>query len=225
MNTEELPAEHNARLAVFGGSFDPVHNGHTAIAAYVLDADLAEEVLFVPAGRPPHKTESVLAPPEDRLSMLRLVLDLEPRFAVSDIELLRTGRPSYTFDTLETLSRAFVGRRLIFVIGMDSLAELHLWRRATELVSRYPFLVYPRPGVEIPCFAALRERFGAKNARRLEAAVMTEAPISDVSSTEVRERCRAGLPLDGLVAPSVAAYIQAHSLYHGNDGGIQTPSP
>jgi len=200
------------RLAVFGGSFDPIHNGHLFLAGELLRKGLADEVLFVPARLPPHKTLASLAPPDHRLAMLRLAVEHEPAFTVTDLELQRVGVPSYTIDTLEILSGVYPGSDLSFAMGMDSLADIHTWSRAPELIARYTFLVYPRPGIRPPAFATLAGHFGPRLAQKLLDGVV-EAALMPISSTEVRALSANGKSLAGLVPAAVADYIKTRELY------------
>ena len=201
-------------MAVFGGSFDPVHNGHLFMAAEILRQTEATEVLFVPALVPPHKHEGQLSPAESRLGMLQLAIEPFAEFSVSDIELGSTANDSpYTIDTLTTLRTAFPEHRLRFVMGMDSLAALHAWYRATELASQFDFTVYPRPGVATPSFAALTAHFGGRNARKLLDSVLV-APSIPFSATEIRERlAQGGAGAAGMLPDSVLNYIRANGLY------------
>ena len=203
---------HRPRLGVLGGSFDPVHNGHLFIGGELLRKGLVDEVLFVPARLPPHKRLETLAPPDHRLAMVRLATEDESAFSVSDVELQRVGTPSYTIDTLEILSSVYPGHDLVFVMGMDSLTELSTWWRATELVARHSFLIYQRPGVRAPTFAALAGPFGPHLAQKLLDAIV-EAGLMPVSATDIRALVAADRSLAGLTPAAVARYIKVNQLY------------
>ena len=210
---EMLPAKPGrSRLAVFGGTFNPVHNGHLALAGHIIRAGLADEVLFVPSGIPPHKTCADLAPGAERLAMLEAAVMPFPQFGVSDIELQRADVPSYTISTLDMLRAAYSEKEIVFLMGMDCLAELHTWHRAQELASQFNFIVYPRPGVEPIKLPELGDRFGNRNANKLATAVI-DAPLFPVSATEVRAFCAAGKTLAGLVPEAVIGYIAEHKMY------------
>lgn len=198
-------------VILFGGSFDPVHNGHLALAGAVLERGLGGGVVFIPARQPPHKLGRVLAPAADRLAMLRLALAELPGASVSELELNRSG-PSYTLDTLEAMRRLHPGRRLLFLMGMDSLAALHTWHRAAEWVPGQEFLVYPRPGVPVPAAAELAARFGAETAERLLASVV-DLPQHDLAASDIRRRIASGNPISGMVPVAVERYIERHCLY------------
>ena len=207
------PKPQGLRLAVFGGSFDPVHNGHLLLAGHLLRHNLADEVLFIPSGRQPHKPEGAQVPAEQRLAMLKTALAPFPAFSVSDIEIAKMPEPAYTFDTLETLRLAFPEHQLIFLMGADCLAELHTWHRATELAAHHEFLVYPRPGYEPPSLAELVGHFGTKAGRKLRAAILNDAPVLPVSASEIRALCAQGKCLAGLLPEAVIAHIQQQELY------------
>lgn len=209
----DMPLSRPERLAVFGGSFDPVHNGHLALARQIVAGDHADEVMFVPARRPPHKLGRALTPGEHRLAMLRLAIADDEAFSVSDIELTRSEGLSYTFDTLAALRLVFPEPVLFFLLGMDSLADLHKWHRAGELVQHVEFLVYPRPGVTCPSLAELSDRFGVRVARKLLASVREELPQFAFSSSDVRQAKAAGRDIEGLCPEPVCQYIEMHGLY------------
>jgi len=213
----ELPLAKAPRLAVFGGSFDPVHNGHLALAQAIVDADLADEVLFIPARRPPHKQSRELSSGHHRLEMVRQAIEQNPAFSVSDIELERSEGFSYTFDTLSVLRQVFPEHDLFFLLGMDSLRELHTWHRAGELVRHFDFIVYPRPGTSCPSLAELSDRFGSRAGRKLLAAVREGLPPFPFSSTEVRQACAEGSDMTRLCPEPVCRYIQNHGLYRQPD--------
>ena len=200
------------RIAVFGGSFNPVHNGHLLIAGDLVRRGLADEVLFVPARTPPHKHGNNLLRGEIRLEMVRLAIEPYPEFSVSDIELTSERKTGYTIDTMAALSRAFVDAELSFLIGTDSLCDLHNWFHAAELVGRFNIITYPRPGFPLPARADLAVRLGPKNAGRLLDSVV-DCPSVPISATQVREALANGRTLAGLLPERVAAFIAANKLY------------
>jgi len=219
--TQELKLSRKPRLAVFGGTFDPVHNGHLLIAGDLLRRELVDEVLFVPARVAPHKLAAAVSAPEHRLAMLALALAAVPAFSISDIEIRRREQSSYTIDTLDLLKAAYPGHELFFVMGMDSLNELHLWHRSAELISRYRFMIFPRPAVEPPPYAALAGHFGARNARKLFDAVLEMHGV-DISATVIRQTQARGQTLAGLVPAAVRDYILEHELYQNVEDSERT---
>lgn len=210
-----LPFARTRRMAVFGGSFDPIHNGHLQIANYILDKGLADEVLFIPALNPPHKDSGLLAMPMHRMDMLRIALNGREGFSYSDIELRRDGRKSYTYDTMVVLMKIYPDYKMSFVIGMDSLQMLNKWYRAAELVQLVDFIVYPRPDCVMPAYIDLTHAFGPRNAHRLMASVLPEDELqmSPVSSTGIRAGILDGKDMSGMVPPGVWEYIEDNKLY------------
>jgi nicotinate-nucleotide adenylyltransferase len=206
------PRQGRPRLAVFGGSFNPVHNGHLFLAGHLLRRRLADEVLFIPSGTHPLKPNEALAPAEQRLAMLKAALDPYPCFSHSDIEIQCIGQPSYTVETLETLKLAYPEHEVLFMMGMDCLAELHLWHRAQDLVAQNQFIVYPRSGVVQPKLTELSDHFGPKGAIKLLEAVI-EAPLLPASASQIRGYAAAGSCLAGLVPAGVEQHIAQHRLY------------
>lgn len=214
------------RLRVcYGGTFDPVHEGHLAVARAARDA-LDAEVHLLPAHDPPHKGET-RADAHQRAAMLQLALAGEPRLHVDTRELRRAG-PSYTVDTLAEL-RAELGEEapIAWLVGADSLRQLHTWHRWRELFERAHLIAVQRPGAEVDA-ASLRAQAPAVleeiGQRWLPPADLALAPqggfallplpaLRPESSTELRRRIQAGEPWRDWVAPAVADYIDRHGLY------------
>ncbi len=183
------------RLGIFGGSFDPVHVGHLAIALAALQTVPLDEVLFVPARRSPLKEQGPVASEEDRYAMLVRAIGDEPRFGLSRIELDRDG-PSYTVETLEELKEQ---GELFLIVGSDALAELPRWRSPERIRELATVLVARRPGVPDPDPSS-----GAR---------VFDAPCLDISARELRARASRGLSLRYLVPDGVWQHIEHHGLY------------
>jgi nicotinate-nucleotide adenylyltransferase len=202
------------RRILYGGSFDPVHAGHLHVAAHALRALGADRLAFVPAFRSPHKTNGTSASAEDRLAMLRLAAQEDPRFDVLDTE-LRRGGPSYTVDTVRELlapGGPFAGDALVLLIGQDALCEFHRWQEARALAALAPIAWVPRPGAPEPPWEVLADAIGADAA----AAIRTRrlpVPPHRASSTEVRTRAASGRTVRCWVTDPVADYIEAKGLY------------
>jgi nicotinate-nucleotide adenylyltransferase len=188
------------RIGVFGGTFDPIHNAHLGIARAALSHGRLDEVRFVIAGRPPHKMHDTCATPEERYAMVQAALADEPRMAASRLELDRTG-PSYTFETLEAIAQDDSDVRLYLILGMDSLVDLPNWRAPERIIAAARFLVVPRPG-----------SWNVPGELENHCDVLPFEPMP-LSSTDVRERLRAGLPLDDLLPPSVERLIRERGIY------------
>ena len=185
------------RIGLFGGSFDPVHNAHVALARSALDDLSLDELRWIPAGRPWQKNR-MLAPAEHRAAMVALAIEGEPRFVLDEIELHRAG-PSYTLDTVEALQARQVAAQWILVIGQDQFAALPSWHGVGELLQRVTLAVARRagsPAVTLPSTVQV-----------------VDLPPMPHSSTEVRARLAAGQPVTDLVPSTVASYIDSHRLY------------
>jgi len=202
-------------MAVFGGSFDPVHIGHLCLAGETVRLGLVDEVLFVPAAIPPHKQTRRLSSASHRMTMLQTALEPHARFSVSDIELADRDGPSFTYDTLRLLAGTFREHELFFLMGMDSLSDIHTWYRSGELVSQFRFIVFARPEIRPPSRGELASRFGHHHANRLIESIVNTRQIP-VSATEVRQLAADNLPLAGLVPAAVESYIREHKLYVSN---------
>ncbi|MBP7830514.1 MAG: nicotinate-nucleotide adenylyltransferase [Kiritimatiellae bacterium] len=200
-----------ARLGILGGTFNPVHLGHLMMAQDALERFRLDRVVFMPCARPPHKAARDLASDTDRLAMLRLAVRGDPRFAVSDLE-IRRGGISYTIETIRALQRRRPGVRWHFIIGSDSLFELHSWREIGELLRRCAFLTLERPGYSPARMTARRLRLPEPWPERLARNVF-RGHVMDISSTEVRARAAAGASIRFLVTPAVAGYIRRRKLY------------
>jgi len=183
------------RIGVFGGTFDPVHVGHLAIALAALESAKLDRVLFVPARRSPLKDREPSASAADRFAMLQAATKTEPRFAVSRIELEREG-PSFTVDTLEALSAE---GELHLILGSDALAELDRWRSPERIRALAKILVAKRPGVPEPVVS--------------DGVIAFDAPRLDLSSRELRARAARGLSLRYLVPDDVWRHIERTGLY------------
>lgn len=189
------------RLGVFGGTFNPVHNGHLVLAQEALRRGRLEHMLLLPNAQPSHKQRSAeLMTATARLHLLRLAFSGLADFRVDEREVTRGG-VSYSVDTLRELKAANPNTELVFLLGSDSMEELHRWRAPEELVQLAAFLVHPRSGHAGP-YPILEFHPDA----RVE---FLDGPLIDISSTLVRERLKAGLPLRGYVPDAVEAALRA----------------
>jgi nicotinate-nucleotide adenylyltransferase len=186
------------RRGVFGGSFDPVHQGHLKVAASAADQLALDVVHFVPARQQPFKVGAHRASSADRAAMLERALTSDARFVLDRREVEREG-PSYTVDTLGSLRAEFPGDRLFFLVGADAARELPQWHEAERLPELAEIVVLTRPGADPPG-SALIDR-------------VLVVPAAEVSATAVRERVRRGESIAGMVPDAVAEYIDGHGLY------------
>jgi nicotinate-nucleotide adenylyltransferase len=183
-------------LGILGGTFDPVHNAHLAMARAALDALPLEGVLFVPTGDPGYRAAPI-ASAADRLAMLKLALAGEPRYRIDERE-LAPGASGYTVDTLKSL-RAEMGAKTVFyfLMGADQFAKLASWHRPEELRKLAKIALFSRPGFEVA-------------AEDVQIVPMRPMPIS---ASGIRARAAAGQDLTAMVPPGVANYIRTHQLY------------
>ena len=199
--------EHRQRIGVLGGTFDPVHNGHLHIADALRTALDLDGVLWVPAGRPPHKSDQIVSSDHDRLAMLDLALAGSATDEISTIDIDRSG-PSYTADTLKILAEHFPNAQLFFLMGEDSLRDLPTWHHPERILRVAELAVAGRPGVETDLESL---EFQVPGVRKRVHVVPTEEIA--ISSSEIRRRVKENQSIRGLVPASVEAYIQEHGLY------------
>lgn len=202
----------SAPLGLLGGTFDPIHDGHLAIAAAVRAALKLDEVVFIPAGIPPHKPGQEISPGEDRRAMIELAIAGEPAFRLSTIELDRPG-PSYAVDTLAELARPDArgrpARPLEFILSSEAFAGFPSWREPGRILELTRLAVVPRAGVR-PIDAAWFDGQLPDWRKRVD---FIDGPQVSISASTIRDLVRAGRSIDGMVPPAVAAYIHDHRLY------------
>ena len=190
------------KIGFMGGSFDPVHFGHLAAAQDALERVGLDRLFFVPVAQAPLKSGVVQASPEHRLAMLKVAIEGDVRFEICDFE-LRRGGVSYTIDTVRQLRIQFPNDTLYWIIGADQPERLHLWGEIGELVTLVEFIVLARPRY------ARMERTDIPRLRLHQC----EGHLLDISSTELRERIRQGLPVDFFMPHKTVEYIQKTGLY------------
>jgi nicotinate-nucleotide adenylyltransferase len=225
MEGGDLLKQLGQRIGLLGGTFDPIHNGHLSLADYVLNALELDSILFIPAARPPHKGHATVTSFKHRSAMVKIAVLDKPRFFVSDMELQRSG-PSYSIDTLKEL-RVLLGPEvhLFFIIGMDAFVELETWKNGKQLLDYADLAVVARPGHPLSLidsginilgnysFDSVRSSWSAPD-RLGRIYPVNMMPIA-ISSTDVREKARAGVSLAGLIPASVSEYIVKHDLFAG----------
>ncbi len=197
------------RVAFFGGTFDPPHRGHVAIAKAAADAFALDRVLFAPAGRQPLKTEHVVSSFETRLALATLACAEDARFCASALDAPREdGRPNYTVDVLAELRESMPEATIFNLAGADSFRDIGKWREPDELLRLAEWIVVSRPGY------ALDDPEGHPLTAEQRARVhLLDAVHLDISATELRERLAAGELCDDLLTAPVAGYIREHGLY------------
>ena len=188
---------------LMGGTFDPIHIAHLIIAEVALEQCGLDRILFVPAPRPPHKTEGGMSSIEDRIEMVRLAIEDNPRLELSDIETRREGK-SYTIETVREVRRLLgPDERICFIMGADSLTQLSSWKAPEHLLDEIEVVVAGRPGVN--------ERDADPAA--LEKVIILDSPLMEISSSHIRWLAREGRSIRYLVPAAVESYIREKNLY------------
>lgn len=183
------------RIGIFGGSFNPVHVGHIALAKHLLAQLSLDEVRFVVSPQNPLKRADDLLPDDVRLALVRQALSHEPQLVASDIE-FALPRPSYMWHTLQQLTSNEPDNAFVLLIGADNWAHFDRWFRAADILARYAIAVYPREGYPLPSTTDLpRVRF-------------IDAPLCNVSSTLIRQKASRGECIAGLVPDAISATVQ-----------------
>jgi nicotinate-nucleotide adenylyltransferase len=191
------------RLGIYGGTFNPIHTGHLIIAQEIYEQCKLDRLLFIPSARPPHKHHTNIISPEHRYRMVKLAIQDDPRFEVSDLEIHRPGL-SYTIETLKILHQLYgPSAAFFFIIGADSLLEIDTWREPDQVFKLATMVVVPRLGVDV----------SKANLRWQEQMLMIQSPEVEISSTEIRERLEENRSIRYMVPQQVEAYIQKNRLY------------
>ncbi len=216
------------RIALFGGTFNPIHFGHLRTAIEVREGFGLERVILVPAATPPHKPAAGLAPAEDRLAMVRLAVRRAPGLCVSDAE-IRRGGPSYTIDTVRRFLAALPGTELFLLVGLDAFLEIDTWKGFRELLALVPAIVIPRPGAAEG--SEDRRALGRFLRRRISRQAIENPdestfqapgirgihlfPVTplEISSRRIRELAAAGRSIRYLAPDAVGRYIERKGLY------------
>lgn len=200
------------KIALFGGTFDPIHLGHTAVATHVAEHFNVEKIIFVPAKQSPLKFSSPQASAHDRLKMITLAIAENKKFQVSDCELKRS-EPSYTLETVRQFQAEFGSEFSIYwLAGADSIGELWQWYKITELIDECNLSIMYRAGFPIPDFSDFASICSPEHLLKLQNNVI-QTPLIDISSTKTREMIATDCDVSKFLCPAVAAYIRGHVLY------------
>ncbi|HEX3030407.1 MAG TPA: nicotinate-nucleotide adenylyltransferase [Clostridia bacterium] len=200
----------NLKIGISGGTFDPIHHGHLIISEIARDTFNLDKVLFIPTGTPPHKTNSVIADSNDRYEMVKRAVGSNPYFEASCIEIERKGN-TYTIDTLLELRKQY-GENIdfYFIVGADTVNEIVTWKEFEKVCGLCEFIAFKRPGSDIIQYEhvgeQLRKNYGAK-------IHFTDAPMVEISSTDIRQRVQSGRSIKYLVPEYVEEYIDIKKLY------------
>ena len=213
------------KIGVFGGTFNPIHNGHIKAALQVQKTFLLDKVLVIPSYIPPHKGIPNVAPPKHRLQMIKLAVASYPRFIPSSVEIEAKGK-SYSILTLKKLRHQFPGTLMFFILGIDAFLEIDTWREYEKVLEQCHFIVISRPGYSLH---DAKKLLGGKYKGRMiqvsgaaELSEMMGLPSKiylmsidalDIASKDIRRMVRKGESITGLVAEDVKEYIHRHNLY------------
>ncbi|MGE0269011.1 MAG: nicotinate-nucleotide adenylyltransferase [Candidatus Omnitrophota bacterium] len=186
------------KIGLLGGTFNPIHNGHLALAQTALEGLKLDKVIFIPAKLPVHKEPGVLISAFERFAMVELAIKGYHHFDISDVEIKREGK-SYSIDTVKHFKKIFTKDKLFFIIGSDTYARLHTWKKIDELVRLTSFVCINRPGIN--------PRNKEKNCRYLE------MPELNISSSYIRKRVSRKLPVGYMLPKDVDLYIKRKKIY------------
>ena len=198
------------RIGIFGGSFNPVHLGHTALAAYICDQGLVDEVWMMVSPQNPLKQNLELLDEQHRLAMLQLAVAPYPTLQACDFE-FHLPRPSYTYHTLQALRKAYPDCTFSLIIGEDNWQCFDRWYRSEEILRETPLIVYPRDSVE--SLERSVERRKQLSTFNFQLSILENPPLFPYSSTEVRTALAAGSDARDMLHPAVVAYIAEYRLY------------
>lgn len=213
-----------SRVALFGGTFDPFHNGHLRMAVEVSERLGIPRVVILPAHMPPHKPGRPVTEARHRLAMAAAAVAGLPGFEVSDFETRKAG-PSYSIDTVTAFREAEPGAEFFFLLGADAFADICAWHRFRDLFAACDFVLLPRPGAPFPpvpagiprlekesphCYSWEGAAYRLPGGRRL---FCPSLPVLDIAASAIREKVRRKRTIRGLVPPEVERYIEAEGLY------------
>jgi nicotinate-nucleotide adenylyltransferase len=190
------------RLGILGGTFDPIHSGHLILAEQLKEELKLQKVIFIPSANPPHKENHPVSSAKDRLQMVKLAIRDNPDFLISDIELKREGK-SYTIDTLTQFVKLYKDSELFFLLGSDTIDELPTWKEPDKIFQKVKMVIALRPGFD---------RINPEN-RFVKKSLLIPINGLNISSTQIRERVRAGKSIKYLVPPGVEKFIRSKNLY------------
>ena len=216
-------------VGLLGGTFNPIHNGHVAIARQAREVLALDRVVLIPTGDPPHKPHENLAPAKDRFEMVRLAIASDPSLSISDVEVRRSGK-SYSIDTIRLLQQEYGPEaRLFFLIGLDAFLEFPTWRDPATLLTLCSFVVLSRPGLSFQALsglpfippipqASLLELDAGQSVRLdipvgAQSLICLRLPPNSVSASDIRARIAQGAPTAKLLPPVVESYILQHHIY------------
>ncbi|MFP4456365.1 MAG: nicotinate-nucleotide adenylyltransferase [Clostridia bacterium] len=197
------------KIGVFGGTFDPIHNGHLYIAENARVAFNLSEVIIIPSHKPPHKQNKAISKEHHRYNMCELAISDNDRFSVSDIEMNRED-VSYTYNTLMTLKEDRPNSDFYFIMGADMFSDFPKWYKAKEIITDFKIIAFPREGYDI--FEIIEVDFFNNYKENIN---LLELATVDISGTSIREQIKKGLSVKYIIPNKVIQYIDKNNLYRG----------
>lgn len=197
------------KIGIMGGTFDPIHNGHLVLAEHSRTTFGLDKILFIPTGKPPHKDDLYISSNEHRYNMTLLAINSNPYYFLSPIEILREGT-TYTIDTVKYLNSKFDNSDFYFILGSDSLLQIHKWKDYEDLLSSCNFIVAKRKYLD---GTRLEDRIKELSELYNSNINVLKSPRIDISSTEIRNRVKGSLSIRYLVPEPVEIYIEKNNLY------------
>lgn len=196
------------KIGLFGGTFDPPHKGHIALAKATLLNFSLDKIIFIPAGNPPHKTQKRVSDKTHRFEMVKMAIKGEPNFSISDFD-IKNERPNYSYLTIEHFKNEYPDDEIFFIVGADSYRDFPKWKNYPDILSLSTFIVLNRNDADL----------GEYFKKYCEIYPEHKALFSDdfsfaLSSTELREKIKSGEDCKNLLPDGVYEYIKKHKLYH-----------
>ncbi|NME94649.1 nicotinate-nucleotide adenylyltransferase [Clostridium cochlearium] len=197
------------RKAIFGGTFDPIHNGHLHIAYKALDRLKLDKIIFVPSGNPPHKHKECITDKNIRYDMVKYAIEQEKKFEISDYEIKKKGK-SYTYETIEYFNKYCPNTELYFIAGADCLMDIHNWKNVRSIMEKAKLVVFNRPGYSVKSILFEKSRVEERFKKNI---IFLDIPLLDISSTEIREKIKNKQEVVNLLPKKTYSIINKYKLY------------
>lgn len=197
------------RKGIFGGTFDPIHNGHLHIAYEALYKLGLDKVIFIPSGNPPHKTDKIVTDAQLRFTLVKETIENEKKFQVSDYEIKKKNL-SYTYETLNFFNSLQPETEWYFITGVDCLMEIDTWKNVHQILSQCKFVVFNRPGYNKQDIESQKRKIEEKYDKKI---IFLDIPILEISSTQIREKIKKGESVSYLIPEKVNYLLNKMELY------------
>lgn len=197
------------RKGIFGGTFDPIHNGHLHIAYEALYKLGLDKVIFIPSGNPPHKTDKIVTDAQLRFTLVKKTIENEKKFQVSDYEIKKKNL-SYTYETLNFFNSLQPETEWHFITGVDCLMEIDTWKNVHQILSQCKFVVFNRPGYNKQDIESQKRKIEEKYDKKI---ILLDIPILEISSTQIREKIKKGESVSYLIPEKVNYLLNKMELY------------